>query len=143
MQPSLTPIQQGGGLSFEALLLVIRARSRIGSYLASDSRLLLLCVDILRVDHAFVLRLLGGSTGRCTAVGRRSGPTRGLRLVQRLSELVACRRQPLTCSVELRLRRIPAAQRRLGIGQSSLDVALVCRRNLVAAFAQHLLDVVD
>ena len=38
---------------------------------------------------------------------------------------------------------IAAAQRGLGIGQSRLDVSLVCRRNLVATFAQHLLDVVD
>src|SRR5579875_2892584 len=104
---------------------------------------LLLRVDILRVDHAFVLGLVIGSSRAGTSTVRRwDTVAASLRLIQRLCQLVARRRQPLTRRVQLGRTRV-AGQRALGIRKRRLYVALVCSLHLVATLTQHLLNVVD
>ncbi len=106
--------------------------------------LLVFDVDVLGVDDAFVLLLLGA--GRAVRLGRRTAwcttGRRCIRLVEHLCQLVASLGQLFVGSFQFARRR-RALESLLGFGQRRFDLGLVGRLHLFAGVLQHLLDVVD
>src|SRR6185312_13812860 len=107
---------------------------------------LVLDVDVLSVDHAFIflLFLLRAAITSCarlrttrtrSALGRLGGFIHGLR------QFVRGLRKPFSRRVHD--RRVGSFQRLLGIGQSRFHAALFVAGDLVTVLFQHLFDVVD
>src|SRR5207248_6446247 len=95
--------------------------------------LLRLDIDILSVDHAFILLLLLArlstiAAGSCAASLRSA--SRRSRFVHRLSQLVRSLREPLACGVHRRC--VGAFECLFGIGQRRFHIATLAAGDLVS-----------
>src|SRR5512146_284073 len=104
--------------------------------------LLLVDVDVLRIDYAFVLLLAAsfGARSRTSAWSSLRLTLGGRRLVHGFGQLVRGSLQAFARRIHL--AQFAAFQRLLGVGHSVLHVASLRARDLVAVLTQHLIDLV-